>query len=258
MKKSWCGIALCISSIFLQEQAFAVPASEQIANLATRCAPDVSPLTMAYIVGHESENGPYRIHVNGDSGQLPKQPRNESEAIDAAKELLNKGVSFDMGLGQINSKNLPGLGIPVDRIFNPCKNLQASQTILKACYYDALKTNPPGQVALRHALSCYNTGSQVAGILNGYVTKVINVAKQSNLRVPTLLPEGETEDAASQPVNAERGSYEGEKDAFTDSGERGGDVFSQDNTDAFISRSGQKGGEVMHDKNISPSSVASD
>ena len=81
-----------------------------------------------------------------------------------------------MGLAQINSNNLVGLGLSVDDIFKPCINLRASQTILKACYDSALKSYPAGQVALRHALSCYNTGSLINGISNGYVTKVINVA----------------------------------------------------------------------------------
>ncbi|ECZ9182511.1 lytic transglycosylase domain-containing protein, partial [Salmonella enterica subsp. enterica serovar Typhimurium] len=35
---------------------------------------------MAYIVGHESSNGPYRINING-SIQLKQQPRTEAEAV---------------------------------------------------------------------------------------------------------------------------------------------------------------------------------
>ncbi|WP_407213997.1 transglycosylase SLT domain-containing protein [Enterobacter kobei] len=76
-----------------------------------------------------------------------------------------------MGLVMINSNNLSSLGITVEQVFKPCINLRASQTILKDCYSTALKSNPPGQIALRHALSCYNTGSQVRGFQTGMSRK---------------------------------------------------------------------------------------
>jgi type IV secretion system protein VirB1 len=64
---------------------------------------------MAYIVGHESSNGPYRININGGSTQLKQQPRTEAEAVSVSKVLLKDNKSFDMGLAQINSNNLVGL-----------------------------------------------------------------------------------------------------------------------------------------------------
>ncbi|AJB73266.1 MULTISPECIES: lytic transglycosylase domain-containing protein [Enterobacterales] len=258
MKKSWCLIAVCISGLSFQGGAHAASASDTIASLAARCAPDVSPLTMAYIVGHESGNNPYFINVNRGAN-LKRQPQTEAEAVEVANRLiknLKKDESIDMGLAMINSNNLSSLGITVEQVFKPCINLRASQTILKDCYSTALKSNPPGQIALRHALSCYNTGSQVRGISNGYVTKVINVAKQSDLKIPTLLPDGQNEEAESQPVSAKGATFEGEHDAFTGESDSGGDVFSQDNTDAFLTKAEQKGSEVMNDKNLSPVAVS--
>lgn len=100
---------LALACLACAGRASAAPASDEVARLAQRCAPDVSPLTMAYIVGHESSNGPYRINING-SIQLKQQPRTEAEAVSVAKVLLKDNKSFDMGLAQINSNNLVGLG----------------------------------------------------------------------------------------------------------------------------------------------------
>lgn len=237
-------LGLSLACLAFSGLASATPASDEVARLAQRCAPDVSPLTMAYIVGHESSNGPYRINING-STQLKQQPRTEDEAVTVAKVLLKDNKSFDMGLAQINSNNLVGLGISVEHIFNPCTNLRASQTILKACYDSALKSYPAGQVALRHALSCYNTGSLTNGISNGYVTKIINVARQStDLKIPTLLPDGQTSEdsTATEPQQAKSSApaYDGEQDVF---GSGDGDAFSRENTDAFLTKQETAKGE---------------
>lgn len=237
-------LAVALAFLAYAGQTNAAPASDEVAKLAQRCAPDVSPLTMAYIVGHESSNGPYRININGNV-QLKQQPRTEMEAISVAKVLLKDNKSFDMGLAQINSKNLVGLGISIDSIFKPCINLRASQTILKACYDTALKSYAAGQEALRHALSCYNTGSLTNGISNGYVTKVIDVARQStDLKIPTLLPDGQPgeDSTATDPQQARSPvpQYEGEKDVF---GGGDGDAFTMNNTDAFLTKQEAAKGE---------------
>lgn len=105
MKKTWCLIAVCISGLSFQGVAHAASASDTIASLAARCAPDVSPLTMAYIVGHESGNNPYFINVNRGAS-LKRQPQTEAEAVEVANRLiknLKKDESIDMGLAMINS-----------------------------------------------------------------------------------------------------------------------------------------------------------
>ncbi|MDE9059724.1 lytic transglycosylase domain-containing protein, partial [Klebsiella pneumoniae] len=96
-------LVLALACLACAGRASAAPASDEVARLAQRCAPDVSPLTMAYIVGHESSNGPYRININGGSTQLKQQPRTEAEAVSVSKVLLKDNKSFDMGLAQINS-----------------------------------------------------------------------------------------------------------------------------------------------------------
>lgn len=246
MKKSFSFFVFCLFCFAHGKQAIAASTSEAITSLAHKCSPDVSPLTMYYIVEHESASDPYRINTNGKGNQLEQQPKNEREAVAAAKALLKANKNIDMGLGQINSANLNRLGLTVEDIFKPCINLRATQTILKACYDIALKSYAPGQEALKHALSCYNTGSQNDGISNGYVTKIINVATQSDLKIPTLLPDGNEDapaaSAESQQTNADNSpSYDGESDAFNASASK--DAFALDNTDAFLAKKEQKKGE---------------
>ncbi len=66
---------------FFQGVAHAASAWIRSPALRARCAPDVSPLTMAYIVGHESGNNPYFINVNRGAN-LKRQPQTEAEAVE--------------------------------------------------------------------------------------------------------------------------------------------------------------------------------
>jgi type IV secretion system protein VirB1 len=86
--------------------------------------------------------------------------------------LIDAGLSIDMGLGQINSRNLSWLGLTLESVFDPCRNLQAMQAVLLSGYEKAAKTHGPGQQALVAALSAYNTGHPERGVRNGYVASV--------------------------------------------------------------------------------------
>jgi type IV secretion system protein VirB1 len=63
---------------------------------------------------------------------------------------VGRGDSVDMGLVQINSKNLPALGLTVEQVFDPCTNMAAGAHILATGYQKA--------GSLGGALSIYNTG----------------------------------------------------------------------------------------------------
>lgn len=121
-----------------------------------------------------------------------------------------------MGLGQINSATMQNLGLSVAELYDPCLNIRASATILKACYRRAKAEFPDDQQALKHALSCYNTGHLQHGITNGYVNQIQKLATGQALVVPTLLAEPESLPAAS--LNTVQGgktiTKEGEEDAF--------------------------------------------
>jgi type IV secretion system protein VirB1 len=85
------------------------------------------------------------------------------------------GYSVDLGLGQINSRNMRWLGLTWDTVFDPCTNVAALARVLTTNYNSAKIGRDP-QTALRVALSMYNTGSQTRGFRNGYVAKVLRNA----------------------------------------------------------------------------------
>ncbi len=138
----------------------------------------VDPATLAAIVRTESAFRPWSIGINGGA-RLKKQPSSKEEAVSIAKDLISRGYSIDMGLGQINSANLARLGITVEKVFDPCMNLAAAGTILHENYLSALKNGQTQQHALQSALSAYNTGSFTRGVSNGYVQRVRHSAGYS-------------------------------------------------------------------------------
>jgi type IV secretion system protein VirB1 len=171
--------------------------SASVLDLAKQCAPNVHPLTMAYLVAHESHNNRLAINVNGNY-HLPKQPETEIEAADAVRWLDAHAMNFDVGYAQINSANFARLGKSGEDLLSPCENLRASAAVLTDCYARAVRTLGEGQNALRHALSCYNTGSQTRGFANGYVSKVI--AQVRLLQIPALLDDSGGTAIEAQPL----------------------------------------------------------
>lgn len=140
-----------------------------------QCAPTVAPETMRAVVTHESARNPYAIGINSRAWKLVRQPRNEAEAVATAQELIDRGVSVDMGWAQINSQHLRKMNLSVKDIFEPCTNLRVGGYILTDCYQRA--SSYSGNQRLHAALSCYNTGTFTAGLQNGYVAKVYRAAK---------------------------------------------------------------------------------
>jgi type IV secretion system protein VirB1 len=144
---------------------------ELLLSLTLACAPMVHPDTALRLVKHESGNNPFAIGINGPY-RLSTQPKTRAQAVATAQMLIDAGLSIDMGLGQINSRNLSWLGLTLESVFDPCRNLQAMQAVLLSGYEKAAKTHGPGQQALVAALSAYNTGHPERGVRNGYVASV--------------------------------------------------------------------------------------
>ncbi|MET1756493.1 lytic transglycosylase domain-containing protein [Novosphingobium sp. RD2P27] len=174
-------------------------------SLAAQCAPAVAPHTIAAIVQAESSNYLYAVNVNGLARQ-PRRPRSEAEAIATAKAYVERGHSVDMGLGQINSKNMRWLGLTWDTVFEPCVNVEAAGRVLLTNFRSVRDGRTPQQ-ALRVALSMYNTGSQSRGFRNGYVARVElagrRVSGLPTTGIPTLV-------ALSAPPEAGEGSASAE------------------------------------------------
>jgi type IV secretion system protein VirB1 len=144
-----------------------------ILALASQCAPNVAPQTVLAIVHTESRGRPFALNVNG--GSQPRAQASAASAAATAQRYIAAGYSVDLGLGQINSRNMRWLGLTWDTVFDPCTNIAALGAVLTANYTSAKSGRDP-QTALRVALSMYNTGSQTGGFRNGYVAKVVGNA----------------------------------------------------------------------------------
>ena len=203
----------------------------ELATLALTCAPNIHPITLYAVISHESRAKQYAIGVNSKGHQL-QQPTSLAEATKAAQRLIDQGIDFDAGLGQINVRNWAWLNLDSKTVFDPCRNLAAAQTVLADCYARALPEQNDPQRALRAALSCYNTGNFKRGLANGYVGKVLAQAK---IKVPALTPmENETSGSATtaappestqNPDQAPPAQSEGTPDGF--SANPANDGFSQ-------------------------------
>ncbi|OAH42130.1 hypothetical protein AX777_22015 [Sphingobium yanoikuyae] len=145
-----------------------------IMGLAAQCAPNVAPATIAAIVQTESQGFELAIGVNG-LGRKLVPATSVSQAVETARYYVGKGYSVDLGLGQINSRNMKALGLTWGNVFDPCTNIAAAGTVLSGNYHSVREGLHP-QRALRIALSMYNTGSRSRGFTNGYVGKVVGNA----------------------------------------------------------------------------------
>jgi type IV secretion system protein VirB1 len=145
-------------------------------DLAPVCAPAVAPRTLLAIAKVESGFDPLAIGVNG---AWPRRLtfKNPDAAAEAAHALIAVGENVDLGLGQINSKNLAPLGLTVEGAFDPCRNLAATAQVLATGYRRAAPDPGHEQEGIRTALSFYNTGRPDRGFANGYVAKVTAAAQ---------------------------------------------------------------------------------
>jgi type IV secretion system protein VirB1 len=158
-------------------------------TLASQCAPTVAPETVLAIVRTESHEHPFALGVNGARQPTPRT--NAVDAAAAARRYIAAGYSVDLGLGQINSRNMRALGLTWETVFDPCTNIAALGQLLTQSYNVAKPGRDP-QSALRVAFSLYNSGSTSRGFRNGYVAKVV-----SNVGVAVAL----TADAGTPPAS---------------------------------------------------------
>jgi type IV secretion system protein VirB1 len=143
--------------------------------LAAQCAPAVAPETLLSVVQVESRFEPLAIGVNG-APRIVVEPTSVDDAVARAGALIAAGRNVDLGLAQINSKNLSWLGLSLAEAFEPCTNLRAAARILQDGYGRSDAAHVGEQTALKTALSYYNTGHPARGLTNGYVAKVASAA----------------------------------------------------------------------------------
>ena len=140
-------------------------------------APAVAPETLASFAHYESRLEPYAIHDNTTGASL--HPESQAQAIALAMSLLTQQHSLDLGIMQVNSANLPRVGLTVATAFDPGQSIRAGAVILVEAYQQCRHDGAVAeQAALRCAASVYNTGKEEAGIANGYQARVWRAAAQ--------------------------------------------------------------------------------
>lgn len=132
--------------------------------------PGVHPRTTLEIIRVESGFNEFAINPNQSSLRIPSAS-SKSEAILISRGLVEKGLSPDLGLMQINYKNLKRYSFTLEESFEPCANIRLGSKILKENYLQARRLMGDSEMALKAALSAYNTGNFKAGFGNGYVEK---------------------------------------------------------------------------------------
>lgn len=143
----------------------------------TKCSPNVANSTMKAIIKTESNFFPWSIGLNVKGKRLLRQPSSLEQAIKWVNYLEEQKYNFDVGLAQINIKNIHKFGYKASDLLDPCTNLQLASRILHNNYNRARLNSSSDNDALLKALSAYNTGNYNAGFMNGYVDKVINNSK---------------------------------------------------------------------------------
>ena len=162
-----------------------------IAALQSRCLPAVPLTTLSAIIRVESGGNPNAMQIDFPrallkQGHLPegtlrlrRQPATQREALEWLDYFERHGIFVDLGLMQVSTAEAQRRGLSVESLLDPCFNLRAGWQILDSAYQLEVKTYGPGQEALRHAISRYNTGDTQRGIDNGYLERVIAALNQS-------------------------------------------------------------------------------
>ena len=180
------GALVCLVAAHPSPALAATSSDVDFANLAARCAPAVPEWVLRAVARTESNFYPWMLHDN--TVHASDSPASLAAAEVEANAWIAEDHSVDLGLMQINAANLPALGLTVHEALDPCASLAAGAAVLRAAYGDG----PVGagqQAALLMALSIYNTGSPLRGIMNGYARTVMHNAGEAIAPV-SLAPAG--------------------------------------------------------------------
>ena len=161
-----------------------------LSQLRDLCVPSAPLVTLAAIVSAESGGNPNALQLDFPHSllrrwQLPpgtlrlmRQPNSATEALEWIDYLNARHVSVDVGLMQVSTDEATRRHISPAALLDPCTNVRTGWAILSDDYQIEVRTYGPGQAALQHALSRYNTGDTNRGIENGYLAHVMAALKR--------------------------------------------------------------------------------
>lgn len=158
--------------------------TSNLVQLRDRCAPTAPLSTLAAIISTESGRNPYAIQIDFPNAllrrwrlppgtlRLQRQPTDAQEAGEWIAYLDARRISVDVGLMQVSTDEAVRRHISPASLLDPCINVRTGWSILEDDYKVEVNHFGPGQIALQHALSRYNTGDTNRGIDNGYFARV--------------------------------------------------------------------------------------
>lgn len=180
--------------------------TSNLVQLRDRCAPTAPLSTLAALIKTESGGNPYAIQIDFPNAllrwwrlppgtlRLQRQPDDAQEAGEWIAYLNAHHISVDVGLMQVSTDEAVRRHISPTVLLDPCTNVRTGWSILEDDYKIEVDRFGPGQVALQHALSRYNTGDTNRGIDNGYLARVTAAL----LRLREKWPEDRTQIAQTK------------------------------------------------------------
>src|SRR5215475_2899053 len=174
----------------------ALAQSTNITRLQSTCLPTAPLSTLRAVVQVESGGNPNAMQIDFPKGllkrwrlsegtlRLKRQPINEREALDWLAYFQSYDIFVDLGLMQVSTAEAKRRGISPESLLEPCTNLRVGWQILEDAYQIEKKTYGPGQEALQHAISRYNTGDPQQGITNGYLARVFAAIRRQQAEPP--------------------------------------------------------------------------
>jgi type IV secretion system protein VirB1 len=168
-----------------------------VTRLQSTCLPTAPLNTLRAVIQVESSGNPNAMQIdfpktllkrwNLAEGtlRLKRQPANQREALDWLTYFQSHDIFVDLGLMQVSTAEAKRRGISPETLLEPCTNLRVGWQILEDDYRIEQKTHGPGQEALQHAISRYNTGDTRQGITNGYFGRVLAAVRSLPAEPPT-------------------------------------------------------------------------
>src|SRR5579859_6280671 len=156
-----------------------------VARLQSTCVPTAPLSTLLAVIQVESSGNPNAMQIDFPKAllkrwnltegtlRLKRQPANQREALDWLSYFQSYDIFVDLGLMQVSTAEAKRRGISPKTLLEPCTNLRIGWQILEDDYRIERQIHGPGQEALQHAISRYNTGDTRQGIANGYLGRVL-------------------------------------------------------------------------------------
>lgn len=161
-----------------------------LAALMQKCAPSTDVRTMAAIIAVESNGDSWAVRDPDSSTGV--HPSSYPAAVALAHDLLVHGHRVALGLSQVL---LPRKGLDAATMLgSPCANVRAGAAVLADFYgrelssAAATSTELGQQIALRRALSAYNSGSPIGA--PQYTALVLNALQSPFVSRITAIADG--------------------------------------------------------------------